>query len=203
MLTICQTALIMQCLCCKLELIMKRQVIIWSSPTDAVFTLSQINKQSKEHCCCSASFSSLMCWYCHSFEVQSLCVKIWQLFEPRTTYNVISIPGHTIEGESHSAFRHRKLNWKNILPLTGRSVLISVRRHAANTHTHIKLTWKTETVRQRERSQCWVSHRLHSICSSFHSQKQQSTEKDDFKIKKQAHAQFFLSLNVSHLFHSK
>lgn len=37
-----------------------------------------------------------------------------------------------------------------VLPLTGRSVLISVRRHEANTRTRIKLTCKTETGRQSE-----------------------------------------------------
>lgn len=33
---------------------------------------------------------------------------------------------------------------KSVLPLTGRSVRISVRRHAASIHTRIKLTWKTK-----------------------------------------------------------
>lgn len=43
---------------------------------------------------------------------------------------------------------------ESVLPLTGRSVPISVRRHAANTHRHIKLTCRDkETKRQRDRGQ--------------------------------------------------
>lgn len=38
----------------------------------------------------------------------------------------------------------------SVLPLTGRSVLISVRRHEASTRTRIKLTCKTESERQSE-----------------------------------------------------
>ncbi len=105
---------------------------------------------------------------------------VQQLLESKTTCNVNSIPGHTIEGDSHSRSRHRKSNCKNVLPLTGRSVLISVRRHAANTRTHIKLTWKTETERQRERE---VSVGDHIFYTPLHSQN--STHLTDyFKIKK-------------------
>lgn len=174
---ICQTALIMQCLWLQIRADNEGRVIILSSPNIAIFTLSQINKQLKERCSCSATVQKNKSWLINVLTLSQLSIVhmsiafsniAQQLLEPRTTYNVNSIPGHTIEGESHSHFRHRKSNWKNVLPLTGRSVLISVRRHAANTHTHIKLTWKRE--RERERSQCWGPHLLHSICSSFYSQ---------------------------------
>ena len=78
--------------------------------------------------------------------------------DPAATYNADSIPtANTMEKESHSSPGPRKpvcerATRERFLPLTGRSVLISVRRRAANTRTHIKLTCE----RGREQGQVAV-----------------------------------------------
>lgn len=98
-------------------------------------------------------------------------------------------------GESLSSFMNRKAKWKNFLPLTGRSVLISVRRHAANTHTHIKLTCK----KQRKRRKREVSIEYHifytPFASSFNSGKQCSFER--FQNLKTSSCSLFINKSVA------
>lgn len=65
---------------------------------------------------------------------------------------------------------HPQKRKSKVLPLTGRSVLISVRRHAASTHTRIKLTCGDKETRRQGSELRATSGRpsLHNF--AFHSQ---------------------------------
>lgn len=65
-------------------------------------------------------------------------------------------------------------------------MLISVRRHAANTHTHIKLTWKTETGGKKRETLVLVFFTL--LKPPHYTFKKQFSYKILFQNEKQAHS---------------